>query len=829
MTLPVNTPSSSDIDYSTDTTQSDPNIHSDLIIQNSDIDIKMKKLYRKVGRHPTINSKFESSSESLKKYMDMKSFDGINKNNTTVFYSLDKLETIDFNFIYNIIVQSTYIIFVDNNMLVKNITPSCFNIFKKKLPHLTDTEFPGCTFFPFEAVNIIKKNLNKLNNSIFNAEVSGNTLYMNETVCYSVMFNEGEIIKNTLYKKMEIIDVIMFVPITIYNLKQIEYKLRGFCQIVEELGASSIDITFKTINNSTTKKEISTKIGDDIKLIAGNLGMTTNENKTMEMNYDYNLTYPKNSTITLNEKMIKNKIKKKKFIVSDSMYNSNLELQYLVHSRCRHLINMYSTIFTFDNTNVIDKNMYMKLKTHGIEISTDYKTLTDIKNNIEIITNVTFVTLEQCKDLINGNNVSLDEIGFSHIMETIKDEPEEVFIKNGIYKIMSFINMYISHNIKYNQPSLYKEIKKINSKIKTQLTMLEYAELLCNYFNMKSQWIHFTNYIDLLGRKAHSFDKIGYIVIHNNMNVRDRIEPMLQFIQQLCVEKKIEDNFWKMLQPQNMNLRNDLENKLLNEYDFVKNYNYYNLKMMIYRIGCYTTNYNNDNNIKLNELLTNMDVGYTHWEYYNNMLPFIITFIKSLYYDTKDEIYLNHAFEKSFNIDNFMAAKITNMNDMTQYIDKKFQRFKAAYMWINEISFPINVNDFIKEIEKNNYILKRMMYIIKHKSPQQIKKYLHKTCDLIEKDDAYTFVNMLFIYNDKLDIRRLPYNYIGFEMVMNNYNNGINEDELNKSVLEFIASHFINITKQMKDSITLDIFTNNCTTYQETLNYVQRILNESDV
>ena len=122
-----------------------------------------------------------------------------------------------------------------------------------------------------------------------------------------------------------------------------------------------------------------------------------------------------------------------------------------------------------------------------------------------------------------------------------------------------------------------------------------------------------------------------------------------------------------------------------------------------------------------------------------------------------------------------------------------------------------------------------MIYIIKNKSPQQIKKYLNKTGDIIEKDDAYTFVNMLFIYNDKLDIRKLPYNYIGFEMVMNNYNNGIIEDELNKSVLEFIASHFMNMTKQIKDTITLDIFTNNCTTYQETLNYVQRILTESEI
>ena len=61
------------------------------------------------------------------------------------------------------------------------------------------------------------------------------------------MFNEGEIIKNCLYKKMEITDTIMFIPIELYNLKQTEYKLRGFCQIVEELGAKNIEIIFLTI------------------------------------------------------------------------------------------------------------------------------------------------------------------------------------------------------------------------------------------------------------------------------------------------------------------------------------------------------------------------------------------------------------------------------------------------------------------------------------------------------------------------------------------------------------------------------------------------------
>ena len=830
MTIPTFIQSESEIDYTSDTTETDPNIlPSDPYI--SDTNTKMKKLYRKVGRHPTINTKFDSSSESLKKYIDTNTFENINKQNATTFYSMDKLETTDFNTIYNIMIQSTYIIFVDDCKLVKCNTPTCStpfcSIFKKSQPHLIDMEFPGCTFLPFEAVSVIKKNLNKLNNSIFNAEVNGNTLYINESMCSSVMFHEGEIMKNCLYKKMEVIDMIVYVPIEIYNMKQTEYKLRGFCQIVEELGASNIDITFKTINNTETKKEMNMKIGDDIKLIAGNLGMTTSNNTTNEVNYDYNLTYPKNSTITLNEKIIKNKIKKKKFIVSDNMYNSNLELQYLVHSRCRHLINMYSTIFTFDNTCVIDKSMYTKLKTHGIEISADYKTLNNTKNNIEIITNVTFVTLEQCKDLVNGNNVSLDEIGFNHIMETIKDEDDITFKKNGIYKIMSFINMYISHVIKHSNPQHYKTITKINSMIKKQLTIIEYAELLCNYFNTGSQWIHFTNYIDLLGKKTHSFDKLGYIVIMNSTSIDERLTMMLQFIQQLCVERNIEDKFWKMLQPHNILLKKDLHNKLLNEYDFIKNYNHYNLMMLIYRISIYTVNYSDDNNIKLTQLITNMDVGYTDWEYYYNILPFIVNHMKGLYYDTKDELYLSTTLEKSFNINNFMSAKIGNINDLNQYIDKKYKRLKESYEWLNSIFFPIEVNDFLKELEKNHYLMKRYMIVIKIKTVLNTKKYIKLTDSIVDRDTAYNLVNMLHMYNDKLDMKMVPFNYIGYDMIINNINCGIGEDEFKKIFIDFISKRYTgDETKYIKETLIYEQFITSCTTFDDTLQYIEKLLED---
>jgi hypothetical protein len=835
MTIPVDT-ISSEIYNTTDTSEDD----------NTEIN----KLYRQVSKHKILNSKYDSSSESIKKYIDDMSFDSLNLKNNTAFYTKDAISEMKFSDIYNIFLISTYVIFVDNKKLIKKNTIFCKKLFKNRV-HLIDTEFPGCTFLPFEAKNMIIKNLNKLNNSVFNSELNGTTLYINkDNMCYGIMFNEGEIIKNCLYKKMEITDTIMFIPIELYNLKQTEYKLRGFCQIVEELGAKKIEIIFKNSDNKILNLEHKINIGDEIEFIAGNLGLTTINKNEETLNYCYDLTYPTNSTILLNEKIIKNKIKKKKFIVSDSIFKSTLELQYLVNSRCRHLIDKYSTIFTFDNNNVIDKSMYIKLKSHGIEASASMKILNSSKSNINIITNVSFVSLEECHNLINGMNVSLDEVGFNHIVEAIKYNIDN-FEKVGIYKIMNFINVYINHVLKYNNPKHYDEIHKVMNRIKKEITIEEYASLLCNYFNANSQWIHFTNFIDLLGKKTNSYDKLGYIIMtvytnnthnasHSNNDIQSINNTMciiIKFIQQTCIKNNIEDKFWKMLQPHNQSLKYDLENKLLNEYDFINNNSWYNMNMLIQCIKNYTTTFSNNNDEKLNQLITNMEVGYKYYEYYTNIIPFINQYTKNLYYNTNDETYLSPIFEKSINIDSFLVSKINNMCDLKQFIEKKINRIKEALDIKNKMTFPINIINesdlsiFGQKFEANNYINKKLQYIIKKRTFNNMKKLLNKIDNnMITEQIALDFTTKIFTYNEKLDIKTLPKNYIGYDLLLDNYNSGIQEEEFKKSIVPFICSHYkiLEEVNHIKQHLHMNDFNVFGTSYYEIIQFVNRILEESD-
>jgi hypothetical protein len=822
MTLPMSD-ITSEIDYSSDSSNISENSDT-----SHDSNSAINKMYKRVSKHKIINNKYNSSSESIKKNIDNMSFEALNKNNNTTFYDMERISTIDFNVIYNLLILSTYVIFVDNNKLIKNKKNKCLKICSPRKVHLIDTEFPGYTFLPFESTTTIKKNLNKLNNSIFNSELNRVTLYINDNICNSIMFNEGEIIKNCLYKKMEITDTIMFIPIDIYNLKQTEYKLRGFCQIVEELGAKNIEITFKNTDINEQNKYINTKIGDDIELIAGNLGLSTKNTNENSTNYSYDLTYPTSSTILLNEKMIKNKIKKKKFIVSDSIFRSTLELQYLVNSRCRHLIDKYSTIFTFDNNNVIDKSMYLKLKTHGIEIGGSIKTFNSTKNNIQIITKVSFVSLKDCKLLINGNNVSLDEVGFNHIIETIRSDSNKEFETNGIYKIMNFINIYINTILKHNKNKHYDDIHHILLKIKKEITIEEYAKLLCNYFSQNSQWIHFTNFIDLLGKKTQSYDKLGFIIMTLQNN---NIDTIIRFIQQTCVKNNIEDKFWKMLQPHNSSLKSDLENKLLIEYDFSNNCCWYNMNMLIQCIKLYTVNFSNDENEKLKQLITNMEVGYKYWEYYTNIVPFILLYARSLYYNTNDEIYLSSMFEKCINIDSFTASKINNVCDLKQFIEKKIKRIKEILEIKNKMEFPIDIIEFGRTFEKNNYVCKKIQYIMKNRTAYNIKKFLNCNDSIIRDILANDFIHKIICYDDKLDIKKIPKNYLGYQMVLDNYYNGINDEEFNKNIIPFLCNHYKNIkeVELIKKHLDIKNFNMFCSSYFEIMQYINKIIEENNI
>ena len=753
----------------------------------------------------------------------------------TLFYNIEILNTLNFIDIYNILINTYYIIFVDNDKLIKTNKINCM---KKKI-HLFDLDFHECTFFPIESIDYIKKNIYKLNNSILNAEYKNKFIYNDEDICCGILFDNNDIIKHTLYKKMDIKNMFMFIPIDKYNLKQTEYKIRGFCQIVEELGAKTINIIFQKNNITEDKKVIKTKISSDIEIIAGNLGLSRSSTSSTSENHSYSLSYPINNTISLSENIIKDKIKNKYYITSESSYNSNLELQYLVHSRCNHLIDRYSTIFTFDNNNILDRSIFVNLKSYGIDLNINYKEYSMNKNSISIITNVIFSSLDDYKDIINGNSVSMDSIGFGFLMNCLHDSDD--FNTNGIYKIIVFINSYIDTVVKNNNTIEYNTIHNIIKKIKIQLTLIEYAELLCNsplpYFTKNSQWIHFINYLDILSNKTRSYDKLGYIIIINNTNISvdKKIEIMLNFIQQISIDNKIEDKFWQMIQPNNIKLKNELKYKLLYEYDFVQYYNWYNFNMLIRCITLYTVNFNNmDDTVHLQSLITNMNVGYKYWEFYNNIVPFIIKYTHLIYNTVKDDIYLNKIFQKSINVENFIVAKINTIDDLKDFICNNIKNIKQSYEFVKTLEYPLTLDSLYQTIissefiDKYNYLNQKINIILGNKTFDKLKEWI--TVDIIKDENTMLFyINKLIVYNEKLNSNNIISNYLGFEIVYKNYISGIKKKEFNKLIKPFIINLIqdTKISQIVLNNICIDNF--NILSYYDLCHYIENIMIQSNI
>ena len=839
-------------------------LHSDNVSEANENIYNMREL----ANHIIVGSRNnDSSTDSLKIRLDKINFDC--NNNEVIkssFYPLEELETKKFTEIYNIIYSSQMIIFIDNYKLVKE--HGCMmNCFRRK-KDLIEEEFPGCTFFPFEYVSKLKKDIHILNNKILDAEMKNQKIYNNDDVCFNLCFDEGEILKKVLYKKMEINNKILFVPITKYQLKQTEYKIRGFCQIVEELGAKQIEIKFKKNNNITTKKNIDATIGSDIELIAGSLGLSSNKATSQEENYSYVLDYPSNNTILLNEKAIRKKIKKKKFIISEDIYNSNLELQYVIRSRCRHFITKYSTVFTFDNSSNIDEKLVSKFKAHNIHLGLELSGSTNKKYYLQIVTDVIFSDQNDYSNNLCGYSVSLDKIGFSFLIDSIAEN--EDFETNGIYKIMDFINLYIEKVLKHSVDKEYKEVNNILQKIKKNLTMKEYAKLLCNYFSTTSQWIHFNNFIDLLANKTQSYDKLGYLIIMNQKKIccNEKVKILIKFIQEKCIDEKIELNFWKMLQPHNQELNYFLINKLLNEYDFIKNYNWYDLNSLIDNIRMYKVDLNNlDENEVLITLKKNMLLGYKQYEFIHNIIPFILRKAHQMHYKTNDTHCLSYFLELSLNFESFMIANIDTIPKLEEYIKKKIDRVKLGYEMISDFQKQIDesdditkkflkLKDFIKSkifSEKYSYFNKKLNIILPELEDIFILDFV-KIYDIelgvqIEKynlsinDIGTNILKKILGYNEKLNISNVPPNIFGFNMIIKKFNYGVKTLEFQKTVKPYIQKLIDTVIKHnypietyeyrvLSDydifyTLDLNYFKTKCSNYYSLIISIKQIIKDS--
>jgi hypothetical protein len=700
---------------------------------------------------------YEMDFKNLKNDDNLKILDDIYNDIENNLYINEKKELL--NKIYKIFKDKTYIMFVKKKKLSFydeiNCMGNCIPFYNsKRCSNINFDDFHGCLFLPIEDIEKFLKLIDYYNKIISNNLINCKEYYYNKDETYlTINFDENNLKKNYLYKRVDILNKITFISIKDYQTKMTEYKIRGLCQIAEELGANEINIYFEKNLKNTILKE--STINMEINSIAGNLGFKRGINDSKNENSDFKLTYSSINNIELNDYKLINKIKKHKFIISEKIFNSNLELQYLISSRCRHFITEYSTTFNIDTETIVDKEIEAKFKKAGYAIGMNIKNNKTISNHLKIHTNIKFNSIDEYYPFITGLNVPFNECGFNHLMLAINREPE-YFNEKGIFKIINFIDGYIKRILRFSLNDIkYKKIVKLITLIKSRMTLEEYANSLFYYFDLNSTWTQFIYFINVLSDEATSIDDINYLIIYeklidstNNFNCHDLFDNILELIQNKCKKLDIEDKFNNMLRPTSMKTKFILKYFLLHDYKLLNTFNLYGLNNIINNIKKYTIYIEdiNYNNIELNGedgnkltkykyftldeydiknekfiiLYKNMNLGFNLWEFYNNMMSYIheiylIIFnykIEQKEIQIKNKIYYNDLFNNIVNYFDFKSSNITNFKLLNDYINDCINIIKLGLNMRDDILNEFKKQENEKDIKKffMNYIICNTKY-----------------------------------------------------------------------------------------------------------------------
>jgi hypothetical protein len=709
-------------------------------------------------------------------------------------YTLESLELLNNNVIFSILKKSPMIIFIRNSKLKRY----CFPIKNNSL---------GCTVLPFEFSLKIKKIVKNINTSMQNNEDKFGESEEND-IQSKIYFTDDSVVKNVIYKCLEIREKIIFVPYDKYYLKLTEYKLRSFCQLVEELGALKIKIKFKNNNKSTEERNKKVKAGDELNNIAGELGFEKNKSKNEKEEYDYELNYPPNNNVILNEKNILKKIKKKKLLISQQELNSNIELQTVLSSRCRHFIQHYSVVFKIESLSKSEEKIISNLKGYGIKLNFINSLKKTKTHNMSIITNVEFgipiLKEDMGKDYnynISGANVSFDYIGFNLILSSFSPD---LFEQIGIYKIMEFLNGYIKKVLKYENLNRANQVRKILVKINKHFTLQEYAHILSKYFNYNSQWIHFENFIKILENKALIFDKLGYLIlVYNDLCPYQKMEILLNFIEHLTNEYP--QKYQLMLKPNNQNYTNLLKQKIDN-LNILNKYNWYSFDKLINNIKNYNDNIDYSNLNSFEDIYHNMKIGYDYPEFYYHIHKLVINLLNlnDNYNDNKFKL----IFHKMFHIEEIYTNNINTNQKFKTYYNSKLNLLKEADEIYNKLKdFVINISYFITDRchTNNKYFYKMRKYVnLNGNTKSEYKKLLES----------------MLIYDLNFNKNKITINELGYELINKQIHTGIFEEEFKKNIdiLKYFTDRYnkiiINFDKELKE------FIKNNNTYRNFLEFI---------
>jgi hypothetical protein len=508
-------------------------------------------------------------------------------------YSFKKNKQIEFKIVLDLI----------NHDYVKFLTDKYYNIFSRVL--LKYFSKYNILYLNYKDKDKILYNLNIFNKFINN--ISDNYLNNIDTIFEKrikyLNFTDNLIEPNLLYKKISFAKEEIFLSFELYSVKKIEYKLRTFCQIAEKLGAEKIKIKYNLKYRTNTK--VNFGIDSIFNGISGKINKVIKDENSIELNFNYtnhiyNLNLNKHYLIKLIEE------ENEFFIKKDDFY-TDIDLKFLLDSRCINLINEYHTNIIINQMNSLERNLSLKAKSIGLNIGISEEM--DLVNSVNI--DIIFLNIYDHPESIDGYNLYHMKEGFWHLTNIIKTQlkynknkidkkplleivkkengDKELFYGMSTKEIYFKINNFLLSNLRYTKNY------NINLDILPNIIM---DDLIKNYTIIKKSFNH------------NELEEIYYKFFENNLFYNRFEEFKNIFIKpnkyfDIFLYDPFDTKVMVLLKEKEKIIKDILNNDPLTklyfislQYHLILKYkvNLFN-KILIYLKSIYLTDNNNSNNI----------------------------------------------------------------------------------------------------------------------------------------------------------------------------------------------------------------------------------------
>lgn len=580
-------------------------------------------------------------------------------------------------------------------------------------------------------------------------------------------FLENIIEPNTLYKKIKFSTEEVFLSFETYSVKRIEYKLKTVCQLMEKMGAISVNIDYlkNTKNNSSYSGALT------LKQVNINLsGQQKNESKTkfnMICTYDIENQF---NNINLNIYELNKMIEKEDiFFISKDQFSADIDLKFIINSRCVNLVKDYETVLVFEYANVFERQVISKARNFGFQLNYSF----ELNQTESLEIKVKFINPYEKINCITGSNISPFVEGFLQLANLIKQEAPRTSYKQEIQINDEKNGLTINYN-KQEITDITDISNNISNNANTYLKINNFIESHMKLYNEKKKLLEitFNHNIDLIKTYNH--------IINLNFSNKEISLLYYRFFKDNLTIKNLESFRKILLKPTE------------NFYDYLIKNNYFNIKSLNEKgFNFFTHMINNTSNysIKMKEIDKLIFTSHQYHLILENRLKVMNMLDKGL------EKIKNKLLKKIDNYKNLLTYQSTKLQKMFKLIDNIKKNPDSKYLFyscknknIKKLKKEYDIN--YDEYKENSYF-----YVNNNTSNNNVDNENRKLIEELKRkyDDAYREY-----YYDNINNLKVNYD-------IDNIKNFINK-EMKKNLYDIIKD--LNSNKDFY-TIIRDIITNN--------------------